>query len=136
MAGLPFFACESEISTFFKGLNVARVHLINQSNKPSGQAAVYFASSSEAVEAAENFHGRFLSSKPPRRLSVYADEVGAKIVREEYSPVEPTRDALKDYVHKKAVGGKWPANDKFGMISHKNRYRRYKPPGNPKPRHG
>ena len=178
VGGLPFFCKESEISDFFQGMSIARIDL-----RPKvGQAAVWFHSADEAVDAAEKFHGRFFKHEPPvvvdhwtrtlsqnglakpdafeqfwrspkfpvpqsaraflapglfyRRVTVTGEEIAAKVVREVYGPTEPTRDELKDRVHRDAVGGQWPKLKTYGMISHKHRYRRYKPPGNPKPRHG
>jgi RNA recognition motif-containing protein len=136
---LPYLAKESHLVNFFSGLPVSRVSLIKLSNgEPSGSAAVYFSSNEEAVlEAVNRYNGRFCMFDGYRRLSVFAQgDFVAKIQEEEYTPIEPTRDGLKDRVHKDAVGGKWPKLKMYGMISHKNRYRRYKPPGNPKPRHG
>ena len=138
-------------------MSVARIEMLKSSKgQPLGQAAVYFDRPDDAVTAAEDYHGRFMKfgviqpnydrSNPVskyfqprdawRRVGVHSDELGANVVRESYTPEEPTREGLKDYVRRKAVGGEWPKSDKFGMIAHKNRYRRYKPPGNPKPRHG
>ena len=136
--GLPYFTKAEELYPFFDRLAISRVHMLKSVDGSPLGAAVYFNSADDACIAAEQFHGRFFRSpnKPPRRLSVYGDEFSAKVVREEYTPEEPTIEGLRDAVHAKAVGGKWPRGDKYGMISHKNRYRRYKPPGNPKPRHG
>ncbi len=133
--GLPGFAREADVNTFFQGLSsLAKVTMFPK----LGQAAAYFASADEALKAAELYHGRFLWTEGlrPRRLEVLSETLAPKIVREVYLPEEPTREGLKDRVHKDAVGGDWPKNNKFNIVSYKNRYRRYKPPGNPKPRHG
>lgn len=133
--GLPAFAREADITNFFQGLSsLARVQLFPQ----LGHAAAEFTRPDDALKAVEMYHGRFLWTEGlrPRRLEVLAESLSPKIVREVYLPQEPTRDALKDRVHRDAVGGQWPKNNKFGIVSYKNRYRRYKPPGNPKPRHG
>jgi len=132
--GLPYFAKPDDLFNFFDKLAVSRVFLMKAADgAPLGAAGVEFASAQDAVTAVEDYHGRFLGR---RRLGVYGGEGAARVVREEFSPAAPVVDRLRDEVHKKAVGGKWPTGNTFGMISHKNRYRRYKPPGNPKPRHG
>ena len=137
--GLPYLTKADDLYPFFGRLQISSISMMKAPDgSPLGAAAVCFATADDAVTAAELYHGRFFCppNKPPRRLSVYGDELAAKVVREEYTPVEPTIESLRDSVTTKAVGGRWPEGNTYGMISHKNRYRRYKPPGNPKPRHG
>lgn len=57
MRGLPFTATERDIMEFFRGYNLAGVHiLLDRTNRPSGRAEAWFWSADEARDAAHRMH--------------------------------------------------------------------------------
>ncbi len=133
VSGLPFASSSKDVLRMFEHLRpVSCIPVKSETGKDLGQALVGFQTVESALTAAENLSGSFfLSTGPPRRVSVTCDFRGPRIVKETYAEPPNPRKLIKQ-VRDKAVGAKYPTEPVMANTNESHMLRRYKTGGLPR----